>query len=99
MTVGLLVVDHDTYAQYRTEIAPLLETAGGGFRYDFEVRRTLYSEAPHEINRVFVIHFPDRGEKDRFFSNPEYRAIRARLFENAVQGTTILSETNAGTAT
>jgi uncharacterized protein (DUF1330 family) len=99
MTVGLLVIDHEKYAQYRTEIAPLLETAGGGFRYDFEVWRTLYSEAPHEINRVFVIHFPDRAEKERFFSNPQYREIRARLFENSVQGTTILSETNAGTAT
>jgi uncharacterized protein (DUF1330 family) len=93
MTVGLFVIDHEKYAQYRAEIAPLLETAGGGFRYDFEVCRTLRSEAPHEINRVFVLHFPNRAEKERFFSNPQYREIRARLFDQAVDGVTTLAET------
>ena len=29
MTVGLFVADHEKYAQYRAEIAPLLEAAGG----------------------------------------------------------------------
>lgn len=28
LTVGLLVVDPEKYAQYRSEIAPLLEAAG-----------------------------------------------------------------------
>ena len=69
MTVGLLVIDHQKYAQYRAEIAPLLEKAGGRFLYDFEVWRTLRSEAPHEINRVFVLRFPDRAQKEQFFSN------------------------------
>lgn len=29
LTVGLLVVDPEKYAQYRAEIAPLLEAAAG----------------------------------------------------------------------
>src|SRR4051812_46268500 len=37
MTVGLLVLDHEKYAQYRAEIAPLLAATGARFRYDFEV--------------------------------------------------------------
>jgi uncharacterized protein (DUF1330 family) len=92
MTVGLLVVDQERYAQYRAAMTPLLEAAGGKFRYDFEVARVLKSEADHDINRVFVIHFPDRAAKERFFADPEYTAIRARFFERAVDGTARIAE-------
>jgi hypothetical protein len=71
---------------------PLLDGAGGRFVYDFEVGRTLKSSAPHEINRLFLLEFPDRPAKERFFSNPDYVAIRARLFVPSVGGTTILAE-------
>jgi uncharacterized protein (DUF1330 family) len=92
MTVGLLVVDHEKYSQYRTEMTPLLEAAGGRFRYDFEVSRTLKSEARHDINRVFVIQFPDRATKERFFADSRYVEIRARLFAKAVKGTAMIAE-------
>src|SRR5262245_24613861 len=92
MTVGLLVTDHEQYAQYRAEIAPLLQASGGRFRYDFEVARTLKREAEHDMNRVFVLQFPDRAGKERFFSDPQYREIRARLYERAVKDTTIIAE-------
>jgi uncharacterized protein (DUF1330 family) len=92
LMVGLLVVDHEKYAQYRAEMSPLLEAIGGRFRYDFEVARTLKSEAKHDMNRLFVIQFPDRGSRDRFFSNPKYVEIRTRLFEKSVQGMWILAE-------
>lgn len=92
MTVGLLVVNHEKYAQYRAEIAPLLEAAGGRFRYDFEVSRLLKSEAAHDINRLFVIRFPDRAGRDRFFTDPRYVEIRARIFEQAVERTAIIAE-------
>jgi uncharacterized protein (DUF1330 family) len=92
MTVGLLVVDHEKYAQYRVEITPLLEAAGGGFRYDFEVARTLKSEASHDINRVFVIQFPDRAAKERFFADSRYVAIRTRLFDPAVESRATIAE-------
>ena len=91
-TVGLSVVDREKYAQYRAEMTPLLEAAGGRFRYDFEVARTLKAEAGHAINRLFVIQFPDRAAKERFFADPQYVAIRARLFEPAVEGTTVIAE-------
>lgn len=92
MTVGLFVVDHEKYAQYRMEIAPLLEAAGGRFLYDFEIARTLKSETRDEINRLFVIRFPDRDSKDRFFADSQYLKIRSRLFEKAVKSTTIIAD-------
>ena len=92
MTVGLFVVDREKYAQYRAEIAPLLDAAGARFRYDFEVARTLKSEADHDINRVFVIQFPDRAGKERFFTDPQYVEIHARVFDRAVQGTAIIAQ-------
>lgn len=92
MTVGLFVVDREKYAQYRAEIAPLLDAAGARFRYDFEVARTLKSEADHDINRVFVIQFPDRATKERFFTDSQYVEIHARVFDRAVQGTAIIAQ-------
>lgn len=90
--IGMDVADHEAYARYRTAIRPLLEAAGGRFRYDFEVARTLKSEASHDINRFFVLSFPDRERKEGFFSNPEFVRIRNGFFETAVRGTTILAE-------
>ena len=92
MTTALFVADPDKYAQYRAEIAPLLKAAGGAFRYDFEIARTLKSEAGHEINRVFILRFPDRGAKERFFTDRRYLEIRARLFETAVRRMTTIAE-------
>jgi len=92
MMVGLLVANTAIYTQYRAEIAPLLEAESGVFRFDFEVARTLKSEADHEINRLFLLRFPNREAKERFFANPQYVEIRSRLFERAVRGVTILSE-------
>jgi uncharacterized protein (DUF1330 family) len=92
MILGLLVVDTATYARYRAEIAPLLRAESGAFRFDFDIARTLKSEADHEINRLFLLRFPDRDAKGRFFANPQYLEIRSRLFERAVRGMTILSE-------
>ena len=94
MTVGLHVVDPEKYAQYRAGIAPLLEAAGAAFRYDFEVARTLRSEVDHEINRVFVLRFPDRPAKERFFADPRYLEIRTNFFEKSVQTRVTIAEYN-----
>jgi uncharacterized protein (DUF1330 family) len=99
MTMGLYVADRDTYSRYRAAIAPLLEVAGAGFRYDFDVSKTLKSEAGVEINRVFVLRFPDRGARDRFFADPQYVSIRGRLFEEAVERTVVIAEYDAPTTT
>ena len=90
--VGLDVEDGEVYAQYREEMRPLLQAAGGEFRYDFEVGRTLKNSSDHEINRVFVLAFPDGNARQRFFADPAYREIRGRLFDRAVRGTTIIAE-------
>jgi uncharacterized protein (DUF1330 family) len=92
ITAVLFVADHDRYAQYRTEIAPLLEATGGAFRYDLEVAKALKSEVGHDINRVFILRFPDRGAKECFFTHPQYLEIRARLFDAAVPRMTIIAE-------
>ena len=92
MTVGLLVVDQDTYAQYREEMRPLLDEAGGAFRYDFDVARTLHSEAGADINRAFVLRFPSQSNKERFFADPRYVEIKRRLFDPAVKQRVFISE-------
>jgi uncharacterized protein (DUF1330 family) len=92
MTVGLLVEDQARYAQYRSEIRPLLEDAGGAFRYDFIIERVMHSESGTAINRVFVLEFPDRSSKERFFADPRYLEIRGRLFEPAVKARVTIAE-------
>ena len=92
ITAVLFVVDQDRYSEYRAEIAPLLRATGGAFRYDFEVAKALKSEVGHDINRLFILRFPDREEKERFFNHPQYLAIRTRLFETAVRQMTIIAE-------
>jgi uncharacterized protein (DUF1330 family) len=95
MTIGLFVTDPEKYAEYRSATAPLLDASGGRFRYDFEVSRTLESESGQQINRVFVLEFPDRDVKDRYFANPKYVAVRKRLFEPAVQALVKISESGS----
>jgi uncharacterized protein (DUF1330 family) len=92
LVVALQVDNADTYKRYRAEIRPLLEKAGGAFRYDFEVAQTLVNGTQHNINRVFVLAFPDADAKARFFADPSYRKIRSRLYEAAVSGTTVIAE-------
>ena len=92
LTIGLWVVDGEKYARYRAEIEPLLKACGGTFRYDFEIAQTLKSEASHGINRLFVLQFPDPAAKLRFFEDPQYLEIRARLYEPSVQGWTTIAE-------
>lgn len=93
LTVGLHVVDQQEYARYRKEMRPLLEAVGGSFRYDFEVGRVLHSEtAGAEINRLFVLRFPDKPSEERFFADPRYIEIRGRLFEPAVKAKVQIAE-------
>jgi uncharacterized protein (DUF1330 family) len=82
--IGLHVRDGDLYRRYREGMTPLLHRAGGAFGYDFVVTEVLQSEANAPINRVFTITFPERSVADRFFSDPEYLAVRNRFFEPAV---------------
>ena len=89
---GLEVVDQDTYTQYRREMVPLMEAAGGTFRYDFDVARVLRGEKDAPINRAFVIQFPNRVASEAFFADPRYLEIRRRLFEPSVSSIVVIGE-------
>ncbi len=91
MVVGLNVVDDEAYRSYRDEMTPILESYGGGFRYDFTIREVLRSETDAPINRVFTIHFADEESMTAFFSNEEYLQIKQRHFDKSVTDTTIIA--------
>ena len=100
MAVGLVVVNQESYTQYRTAMRPLLEEAGGEFRYDFEIAHVLRrQEGDAEINRTFVMRFPDKSSKERFFGDPRYADIKRRFFDPAVKARVLIAEyTNDGSA-
>ena len=90
--VGLTVKDEAGYQSYREAMTPLLTACGGKFRFDFLVSKTLKSEGAADINRVFVLWFPDRATKERFFADPAYLAIRAKYYEPSVKAATTIAE-------
>jgi len=89
--VGLHVTDNESYSSYRAEVTPLLEAAGGWFRYDFKIGETLIGATDPAINRLFVISFPDEAAKDRFFADPTYVAAKEEFFESAVDMVDIIA--------
>jgi len=91
ITVALDISDTEVYAQYRAAMRPLLEQEGGRFTYDFSIAETLKSRDGQHYNRIFLLEFPDLENHDRFFANPEYKAIRNRLFNASVRSFAILS--------
>ncbi|CAN91147.1 hypothetical protein predicted by Glimmer/Critica [Sorangium cellulosum So ce56] len=93
LLVGLQVTDEASYARYRAGMMPILLSHGGAFGHDFVVARVLKGD--ERINRVFTLLFPDRAARERFFADPQYRAVRAELFEPAVAATFILGELEA----
>lgn len=96
MMVGLQIKDDAVYSQYREAMRPLLEKAGGGFRYDFKVSEVLKNEEGRPINRVFAIYFGNKKLSEEFFSHPEYLKIKAQYFESSVEATTIISDYERG---
>ena len=91
MTVGLQIKDDAMYSSYREAMRPLLEKAGGGFRYDFKISEVLKNAEGRPINRVFFIYFGSKELSDQFFSDPEYLKIKSKFFEASVEATTIIS--------
>jgi len=88
---GLEVTDDAGYARYREAMTPILARYGGAFGCDFVVARVLRGPSPR-INRVFTILFPDRGSRERFFADEDYRAVRARWFQPSVGVVEVLEE-------
>lgn len=82
--VGVQVVDEGTYARYRAEMTPLLETHGGRFVVDVRVAEILRAPPGSPFNRLFTIRFPSSQQRDAFFAHPDYLAVRAALFQPSV---------------
>jgi len=91
LLVALHVTDDAGYQRYRDAMAPLLAARGGGFRYDFAVAKTLQSASDHPINRVFAIWFASKAEKEAFYADPAYLAIKAKHFAPSVAGRTVIA--------
>jgi len=83
-TIGLEVLDDAVYTQYRAEMTPLLEAAGGRFVLDVRVAEVLRGPAGARFNRLFTIRFPSQAASGGFFADPAYLAIRQRLFVPSV---------------
>ncbi len=90
--VGINVTNDDGYTKYRDAMTPLLESTGGGFRYDFKVSEVLKNEEGNPINRVFAIYFTDKEAMETFFSNKEYTQIRSEFFDSSVDAVTRIAE-------
>lgn len=91
MMVGLNVTDDACYAKYREEMTPILESFGGGFRYDFVVYEVLKNEEKRPVNRVFAIYFESEESMNLCFNDANYKAIKERYFKPSVSDTTIIS--------
>ena len=89
--VGLEVADEVLYRQYRDGMTPILERYGGAFRYDFVIAKTLKSETPAVINRLFVTAFKDKATHDAFFADAEYQKVREMFFKPSVRNSTVLA--------
>lgn len=92
MLVGLQVKDDTNYTNYRQAMTPILESFGGGFRYDFKIAETLKNESGNPINRVFAIYFKDKNSMESFFKDPNYLKVKSEFFEISVVSTTIISQ-------
>ncbi len=92
MLVGLNVVDGKKYEAYRENMKPILSKYGGGFNYDFKVAEVFLSQAEHDINRLFTIHFPDRKTMKSFFSDDEYAKVKKQFYDHAVTSATVLAD-------
>jgi uncharacterized protein (DUF1330 family) len=91
LIVGLDVKNERLYQRYRDSMTPILHDHGGAFGYDFAIGKVLKSETDARINRVFTMTFPEKSDAERFFSDPAYRAVRAELFEPAVESITTIA--------
>ncbi|MCF7980352.1 MAG: DUF1330 domain-containing protein [Pseudomonadales bacterium] len=89
--VGLCVTNDEMYQNYRTSMKPILAQYGGKFTYDFRVSEVLASPTHQDINRVFILTFPNRANMEQFFSNEEYLQVKHQYFEPSVASTTIMA--------
>jgi uncharacterized protein (DUF1330 family) len=89
--MGLHVINDEEYQKYREAMEPILNSVGGCFGFDFKISEVLRSKTENEINRVFTIEFPDKNEMEKFFSRPDYLAIKNKYLDNSIKSKTVIS--------
>ena len=92
--VALNIIDNEQYDSYREKMTPILKNYGGGFSYDFEIKKVLKSKTKAPINRVFTIFFRDEESMNNFFSDEKYLEVKEKYFEKSVKDTTIIASYN-----
>lgn len=78
--VGVQVTDEVRYEEYRHYMVPILLRFGGRFMIDVKLKSVLKPVAARSINRMFSIRFPSEHALAGFFSDPEYVAVKERVF-------------------
>jgi uncharacterized protein (DUF1330 family) len=89
--MGIEVTNDGDYQKYRESMTPILHSFGGSFGFDFKVDEVLKSKTEEPINRVFTIDFPSKEIMDKFFTDPEYLAVKTKYFQNSVKSVTTIS--------
>ena len=90
--MAMHITDAEQYARYREQMLPILAEYGGRFDYDFRVSEVLKKCCDVEINRVFMIVFPSKQHSLEFFTDPRYKDVRKKYFENSVGSVTQIAE-------
>jgi len=92
---ALAVRDEDGYADYRAGMRPILAAHGGRFGLDVRIAEVLEGSLGTSMNRMFTIVFPSEDAQQRFFSDTDYRSIRARWFDPSVETVVALGTVQA----
>jgi uncharacterized protein (DUF1330 family) len=87
--VGIKISDQAGYQAYRDGMMPILQHYQGEFVFDVTVDQTLTNALTEEVERVFIIRFPDEAHKNNFFADPDYQAVRKAHFESSVSYSSI----------
>jgi len=91
MLVGLNVKNDQMYSDYRKAMIPLLKTYGGGFDCDFKLSEVLIPENNQDLNRLFIIYAENKESMDSFFSDPKYKEIQEKYFNDSVARKTLFA--------
>lgn len=90
--VGLHVENDNEYQQYRDRMTPILKEYGGYFSLDLTVDQLLKAPTDIQINRLFILTFPDSEASKSFFQDPAYLEVRKAHFEPSVRGVARLAQ-------
>ena len=89
--IGVQVIDDLEYEEYRRQLAPLLQAAGGQFVVDVRVSEVLTAPSDARFNRLFVLRFASAEAMQTLFEGAAYLAVREAHLESSVSAITMLA--------